>query len=209
MTWIGLGAVTLRQGWCTQAEAGCRRGESTAVHDARIGSASPATVSLEVRRTVSARTRDLWVGVGTAVLFAYLLLVVIPNQIRTPASIANIVMSPAFWPAAIAVLAIVLGLALAAKAFITGSADDDGESSPTTWRSLASIGIMIGYYLLLEPLGIVLASVIAMPALSALFGERRVVMLAPIALLLPVGLYFFFTEVAHIPMPLGPLSDLI
>lgn len=159
---------------------------------------------------MSARTRDLWIGVGTAILFAYILFGVIPDQIRTPGSVTNVVMSPAFWPRVIAILAIVLGLALAAKSLLSKAegAADDPDSSPTTWRSLTAIGIMIGYYLLLEPLGIVLASVIAIPALSALFGERRVVVMAPLAILLPVGLYLFFTEVASIPMPLGPLSDL-
>lgn len=159
---------------------------------------------------MSARTRDLWVGLGTAALFAYILLAVIPEQIRTPGSISSVVMSPAFWPSVTAGLAIVLGLALAAKSLFAPSDGntDDGESSPTTWHSITAIAIMIGYYLILEPLGIVLASVLVLPTLSLLFGERRVTLLAPVALLLPAGLYLFFTDVASIPLPLGPLSNL-
>lgn len=158
---------------------------------------------------MSPRTRDLWVGLGTAALFAYVLLVVIPEQIRTPEGI-SMVMSPAFWPSVVAALAIVLGLALAVKGFFSagGEAADEGEAGPMTWRTAAAIALLIAYYWLLKPLGIVLGSIVALLTLGVLFGERRFVVLTALAVVLPSVLYLFFTDVASIPMPLGPLSAL-
>ena len=59
------------------------------------------------------------------------------------------------------------------------------------------------YYLLIDWLGMVLASVIAVIVFVLMCGERRYKIMLPVAMILPVGLYYFFLKVASIPMPLG------
>lgn len=68
------------------------------------------------------------------------------------------------------------------------------------------MAMLLGYYQLTRYAGIVLASALALPALSFLYGERRPHILVALAILLPTGLYAFFVYVAKIPMPLGILG---
>ena len=43
----------------------------------------------------------------------------------------------------------------------------------------------------------------------ALHGERRLAVLVPVSIGLPIALYLFFLKVANTPMPLGIFEDLI
>jgi putative tricarboxylic transport membrane protein len=160
---------------------------------------------------MSAHMRDALVGFGTAILFGYMLLVAIPAQIRVPESVAVAALSPAFWPSVVAGLAIALGLILGLKAVVMAArvrtaTKADRTPRQKTWPRLAVIGIMFGYYFMLDIIGIVAASILVLPVLIWLFGERRMVLLVPTAVLLPVGLYYFFTRMANVPLPLGVFS---
>jgi putative tricarboxylic transport membrane protein len=160
---------------------------------------------------MSTRHRDLLIGSGTALLFTYILFVVIPGQIQVPGNLPMAAMSPAFWPSVVAWLAIGLGLILAVKALLSiAAAPEPAGSNPPTpiWRSMLAIALMFAYYAAIKALGIVLASVLALAALAWLFGERRRGVLLLTALLLPIGLYYFFTKIASIPLPMGAFDSL-
>ena len=62
---------------------------------------------------------------------------------------------------------------------------------------------LVVYLLILEPLGIVMASMIGLLLFAVIFGEKKIKILLPITLLFPICLYYFFVKVANIPLPLG------
>ncbi len=164
---------------------------------------------------MSGRRRDLIIGAVTVALFALVLAVVIPNQIRVPGNIAIAALSPAFWPTTVAWMGLVLGGVIGARGLLGRSTDEPDEPAPPeggqleSWRSLGAIGLMFVYFGLLRLLGVVVPSVIVIPALAYLFGERRPGILLPVAVILPIALYYFFTRVANIPLPLGAFEQLL
>ena len=62
---------------------------------------------------------------------------------------------------------------------------------------------MFIYQALLEPLGFVAASMLAIIVLTVLGGERRAYVVLPVAILVPLGLYWFFTVAASVQIPMG------
>ena len=64
------------------------------------------------------------------------------------------------------------------------------------------VGLIV-YYGLVLPLGIVISSMLALSGFALIYGERRLKIILPLSVLLPVGLYYFFVKIANIPMPLG------
>ena len=62
---------------------------------------------------------------------------------------------------------------------------------------------MFIYQQSIDSLGIVATSAVAILLMTTLSGYRNWKVIIPVAALLPVGLYYFFLKVAHIPMPLG------
>ncbi|MEX0730791.1 MAG: tripartite tricarboxylate transporter TctB family protein [Aquisalimonadaceae bacterium] len=163
---------------------------------------------------MSGRSRDLIIGFGSAMFFAVVLLAVIPYQIRVPSRITVAALSPAFWPTTVAIAGILLGLVIAFRGLANLSENDDDDSPAATagerqeWRCIAAIALMFGYLALIHLIGIVAASVLAILALACLFSERRLTLLAPVAVILPVGLYYFFTKIAYVPLPLGVFEQL-
>ncbi len=161
---------------------------------------------------MSGRRRDLIIGSVTLALFAFVLVAVIPYQIRVPGNIAIAALSPAFWPTTIAWMGIVLGVLIGARGLLGLGADEPapaGGEQVGGWRSFAAIALMFGYVGLLQWLGVVVPSIVIIPALAYLFGERRLGLVLPTAVILPIALYYFFTRVANIPLPLGAFEQLL
>ena len=151
-----------------------------------------------------------------------ILWVLIPYGVVVPPSVKIATLSPAFWPKILAGGITVFGLLIAlqgllpmlkrgggpgkgrsAKAKACGAdALSDGEKHGAI-RAGAAVSGMLAYYFMVEPLGIILASMIIFPVFAILYGEKRIKFLAPLGVLLPVGLYYFFTIAAHKPMPTG------
>jgi hypothetical protein len=161
----------------------------------------------------TSRRRDLSIGLGTVAFFAVVLLAVIPYQIRVPANITVLALSPAFWPTMVCILGILIGLIIVYRGLRGISFDDDDPLAATEepreeWRSVAAVVMMFVYLGLVHVLGMLVASMLALLALAWLFGERRLRILLPVAVLLPLGLYYFFTMIAHVPLPLGLFQHL-
>ncbi len=154
-------------------------------------------------------------GIVLIVVFAVVLFVAIPNGIWVPQSLPDGAISPAAWPSVVSTGLILLGMVLVAQGLFEVKAmqgaprqraarADDALPAALAWGKIAGALMLLALYAwALHVLGIVLSSVIALPLFALLYGERRVVILAPLAILLPVGLYYFFTQVANIPMPTG------
>lgn len=153
---------------------------------------------------------DLTLGISIVVLAAMLWFYLIPVGVTVPGGIKNFYQAPDFW-----IRMITIGLMLTGGLHITkgysARSTPDGAIHPLMPRALKlGTGILVFFlfYALLDWLGMILCSNLAIIAIALIYGERRLQYLAPIAILLPVGLYFFFLKVASIPMPVGILSGI-
>jgi len=102
---------------------------------------------------------------------------------------------------------------LAISRWLSDKADESDDDEGSQKRGMLILpGILItllAYYACLETLGFVLSSTGALIILLLLAGERKPIPLILIPLLLPLGLHLFFTHLANIPIPAGPLQSLI
>ena len=160
--------------------------------------------------------KDILLGCILSVGFSLVVWVLIPAAVPVPKSIKVAALSPDFWPKIIAAGLAIMGLVLIAQGIIRILRERvetvpgiSSNATPTSDRGsifFRTVAIMVGllvYYALVGPLGIVISSILAIVAFAFIYGERRFKILIPIAILLPIGLYYFFVKVANIPMPLG------
>ncbi len=175
--------------------------------------------------------RDILIGGGALALALLGWFVVIPIGVDVPGSVKIMALSPDFWPriimgmlAACGVIVLVQGLAARGRG--TPAADhpppetsDDTapvESDATVHFSTAgqvlrivtAFACLFAFYLLSPVLGVVAGCMILALAATRVLGVRSWAKSAGLAVILPVLLYFFFTQVAHIPIPLGVFEAL-
>lgn len=106
-------------------------------------------------------------------------------------------LGPALFPRVIGIPAIILSLMLAV--WPRHRADWAGPDGLA--RQAAALALLVGYALLLEPLGFVPTSFLAMLGLSLLMGARPVQAAATAAIAAP-GLYVLFDRLMGLPLPL-------
>lgn len=158
--------------------------------------------------------KDILLGAILVIGFSFMLLVFIPMGIDVPKGIRIAATAPDYWPKLISAVMVLLGLVLLSQGIRQILRDRRSHAGGKTaadapirrsafFRTAAALAGLPLYYLLVEPLGIVLSSMLALPFFAVIYGERRLKVLIPLALLLPAALYVFFTKVANIPMPLG------
>jgi len=159
---------------------------------------------------------DLAVGfAGTALGIAAL--IAIPYQIRGQGydAIADI-QSPAFFPILIALLmigvsAVLLFVRLCYPPAPEGAASDriqpEGETGRVAMpqRLIATAFCLITYYLALEIVGMVPASIALIVVLSLVLGFRRYALLGIVALLIPTAIYYSFEKGLYVLLPAGAL----
>jgi putative tricarboxylic transport membrane protein len=167
-----------------------------------------------------ARFSDAILGVVLCVGSLVMILIIIPISVQVPKSNKVLALSPDFWIKIIVWLSLCLGAYLlftglkSAKAQLSEEKILDIKHQKTlhhsysrsiTMATIAVINFFL-YFLLIDWIGMVLASIIAVIAFVLMCGERRYKIMFPVAVILPVGLYYFFLKVANIPMPLGVFS---
>jgi len=147
----------------------------------------------------------------------FVIFVLIPLGVDEPANVEHAALAPSYWPKIICSALAALGLAILVRSMLqlkkrpSTTAHKEVEQVPETtmWRAVV---VVVGYFLLyalLEKLGFVLATVIALALLMLFAGERRVKILLPVSLGVPVALYLFFTKAASIPIPNGILETIL
>ncbi len=158
--------------------------------------------------------KSIILGVILMAAFGLVLGVVIPLGVQVPSSIKVAALAPDFWPRIVTVGIIVLGAVLTAGGVVRFRRHGASAATPPDAEEVrarrvaaakitAAMALLLAYYALVPWLGIVVASIVALPAFAALYGERRWTVLVPLSVALPVAMYYFFTRVASIPMPLG------
>ena len=158
---------------------------------------------------------DLLFGLSVLALSALLFFVVIPVGVDSPGEVRILALAPSFWPNVIdgfmGVIAIVIIGRACTQLMNKSGVPHEEESSEAAalplkvaaLRVISCFALCVLYYVLLEQLGFIAASIVIIGALSALAGEFRWYIVVPVALLLPTGLYLFFTRVAAVHLPLG------
>ncbi len=160
--------------------------------------------------------KDIYLGLGMAVAFSIVLFIILPRAVIVPSSIKIVSLRPDFWPGFLCASLISLSLLMAGIAWIlqlrSKGYSDMGEekisgtinqSHLATSKPYIVMAGLLGYYIMIEPLGIIISSIIALLGLALLYGERKFKTLIPVAVLLPIGLYLFFTKIANVPFPIG------
>lgn len=151
--------------------------------------------------------RDGLLGLGMAILFGLVLTVVIPRAIPVPSSIEIASTRPDFWPRILCGILMALSLGLAAKSFLGARLPDSPQPRRAVLspRHLGIVLLLFAYYLAMEPLGIILSSMLAFIALARIYDRKTSLTVAVTAVALPCVLYFFFSRVMGIPLPTGTL----
>ncbi|MFZ9759189.1 MAG: tripartite tricarboxylate transporter TctB family protein [Burkholderiaceae bacterium] len=180
------------------------------------------------------RQQSISVGLFSLGLGLLLHFWLIPNFISVPGNMARAVLSPAFWPEILAVMAMLAGVFVLVGAFKqsseilasdapTGESAPAGESStPSTpqaldqqvspqsdlIRLLTFVVAMALYAKYLDYLGMALSSVLMLLVSFYLLGEKRIGLVLSVSILLPLVLYTFFLHVAGVSIPQGELIRL-
>jgi len=86
-----------------------------------------------------------------------------------------------------------------------GEPEADGQTAGATqaWATTVAVGLMVLFYLTLDPLGAVLSSVLFLGLMLSLVNRRRHVQNAIVSVAVPVGLYLLFEVLLGADLPPG------
>ena len=160
---------------------------------------------------------DLIAGVVLCALGILGVAVLIPTGIQEPQSVDFAALSPSYWPRIVCIALAAMGLAIAVATFFTDDQAEAGDESESSEYSLPVIALRVALavalmfigYILLEPLGFVVTSALAMLVFMAYAGERNLMVMLLLSAGVPLFLFFFFTKVASIPIPNGVLNSIL
>lgn len=157
-------------------------------------------------------TLNRLVGVFFLVFGAFSYFILIPQGIVVPSNIQHFTTSPAFWPNIITVIIAIMGLLLV----LQNSDVEDTEvelEDHTSWKTRAPrlliiLSMLFAFYFSIEKFGMVAPAMLLILILMLFAGYRRWSLILLFSILVPTALYFFFTHVANIPIPLGIFETL-
>ncbi|MFO6465140.1 tripartite tricarboxylate transporter TctB family protein [Jannaschia sp. KMU-145] len=146
-------------------------------------------------------------GVGAVAVAALLLFYAIPGWVSSPSNVRNIVLSPLFWPNALAILTALIGLSLIATAWRQPSepapAPDVDDRGAAMLRLAGAAVVMVLTFLALPRLGLVWTAMLTFVALALLVRTKHPVWALASAVVVPLVLYLFFAKVAGVAIPQG------
>ncbi|WP_299405576.1 tripartite tricarboxylate transporter TctB family protein [uncultured Roseobacter sp.] len=154
------------------------------------------------------RQVQLRLGGGAVIVAAFLALFAIPQWVSSPSNVGNIVLSPLFWPYALAGFTGLTGLGLIFSGLRMQGADepvnDPIEDTGAAWLRLAAMAVLMGLTMFLLPrLGMVLTSMLVFVASAFLVRTRHPITAIVCAVIVPLVLYAFFAHVAGVAIPQG------
>lgn len=154
------------------------------------------------------RDIQLRLGIGAIIASALFIFVAIPMLVSAPSNVRNIVLSPLFWPYALAGFTGLTGLGLvvaglrAAKPETKAESDVD-DRSMAFMRLLAVAIIMLVIVYAMPRLGLVWTAMLAFAATAFLVRTSHPITALVCAVVVPLALYFFFAHVAGVAIPQG------
>ncbi len=163
------------------------------------------------------RVVSVWTGAAIAAFGLIGLLILIPTGVVMPASMQPGSISPAFWPKITCWILVVMGVLAALEGVWKSSAIEElpvqegeginGSQLSRIGSALFAFGIMFAAWTLVDLLGLPLTTSLLSVTLGLMFGERRLVRLLAVSILVPVAVFYFFTAVAGVPIPTGSILE--
>lgn len=157
---------------------------------------------------MSDRDIQLRLGFGALVASALFIFIAIPNLVSAPSNVRNIVLSPLFWPYAIAGFCGLTGLGLVAAGLRAPKPQTepvtDVDDIPKAYLRLLGIAIIMLVTVYAMPrLGLVWTCMLAFTATAFLVRTSHPITALVCAVVVPLVLYFFFAHVAGVAIPQG------
>lgn len=156
---------------------------------------------------MGSREGQIQLGIGAIVASLVFLFVVIPNFVSTPSNVSNIVLSPLFWPNAIAIFTGLTGLGMVATSLRLPKRDrapSDVDNRPMAFLRLFGIALIMAVTFYAMPrLGLVWTSMLAFVATAFLVRTHHPVAAILSGIAIPLFLYLFFAHVAGVAIPQG------
>ena len=174
--------------------------------------------------------KSLYAGLFFALLSIFCLFVLNKHGIVVPTAsfqAGSAAVSPRFFPDMICWCALVfsLGLMIEGALGMRRSARASGTSEKTEAEEqeteekgsralavayrIAGMGMLFVMYYATNFLGILISGFFFYLVFAALTGEQRPLRAVLGAFIITVVLYFFFVKIAYVPVPLGPLSNIL
>ena len=152
---------------------------------------------------------ERFIGLAVVLLGLLVLFILIPYGIVTPESINIISLSPDFWPRIISAIIVLTGFIMLISS-INIKKVDDSESLDLKGikKLLVVILCLFGFYFSIPSLGMVVPGILLIFILMTFAGERAWLRMCAISIAIPLCLFFFFTSIANIPIPLGIFESL-
>lgn len=159
------------------------------------------------------RAVQLRLGILAILGAAFLAVYAIPAWVSSPSNVRNIILSPLFWPYALAGLTAITGAGLLAAGLRTPAGDtplNAPSANPgAAYGRLAAMAVLMGLTMFLLPrLGMVWTSMLLFAATAFLVRTRHPVAAVVCAVVIPLILYAFFAHVAGVAVPQGEVLRL-
>ena len=160
---------------------------------------------------------DLISGVVLCLVGVLGVAVFVPFGIQEPQSVDFAALSPSFWPRLVCIGLGIMGAFIAVAAYLNRGVAEVSDEREVSQFSLQTIilrvalvlALMFVSYFLLEPLGFVITGALVLLVFMIFAGERDPRVILPVAVGVPLFLFFFFTWVANIPIPNGVLASVM
>ena len=157
-------------------------------------------------------SKNFWAGMVMLLLGLAVILLLIPIGVDEPRRVKYAALSPSYYPRIIAICLSILGLVITVRSALAPPTEtaDGVENRPDAFQRIAVVfGILLAMALVLTTLGFIVTTALALAAAIWFAGERNYLLIASMAIIIPLALYFFFLKVAGIPIPLGVLHPLL
>jgi len=154
------------------------------------------------------RSIQIQLGIGAIAVSAFLIVVAIPVWVSSPSNVANLILSPLFWPNVLAAITGLTGIGLIltsiSKSRPDATPDSDVADRPSAVKRLATMAVIMGVCVLVMPrLGLVWTAMATFVATAFLVKTKHPKTALICALIVPLFLYGFFAHVAGVAIPQG------
>jgi putative tricarboxylic transport membrane protein len=168
--------------------------------------------SAQERARRQRRRNDAIFAIAMMVFAILLAFVLIPAGVRVPAAVTHLPLSPRFFPYVLSAMIFAFAFAFLIMTYI-GPPPLPEDAAPVEWRRRWPLRlgvlalVLVAFVQLPERWGMLPIAILAMLALLLVGGERRIWVLIGVGGVVPIAVYFLFTEAFQVPMPAGPLLE--
>jgi hypothetical protein len=117
--------------------------------------------------------------------------------------------NPVFFPTILIYLWLTLSVFILLKGLATRSIQNQPKSEVSFSRPLIGFLLTGGYAYLMPIIGFTIASVLYAALFMAILGYRRLIPLLAVATLFPILMWYVFTFLLNVPLPVSPWFDRI